>query len=77
MKKKDKKDKKESEEKKLYIKSKMGVDFTFSIAFPPSDQEDKKKITMLENEISQRYRQSQLFDEDEDNAELQSLEEED
>jgi hypothetical protein len=32
---------------------------------------------MLENEISQRYRQSQLFDEDEDNAELQSLEEED
>ena len=77
MKKKDKKDKKESEEKKLYLKSKMGVDFTFSIAFPPSDQEDKKKITMLENEISQRYRQSQLFDEDEDNAELQSLEEED
>jgi hypothetical protein len=55
-----------------YLKSSKGLDFTYSIAFPPSsDGKPKKKITILENEIAQRYKQSTLFKDNEDEDEYE------
>lgn len=60
-----------------YLKSSKGLDFTFSVAFPPSsDGTTEKKITILENEIAQRYKQSTLFDKDEDEYEQEYIDEE-
>lgn len=62
-----------------YLKSSKGLDFTYSIAFPPSpDGKPEKKITILENEIAQRYRQSTLYKDnmDEDEYEQQYIDEE-
>jgi hypothetical protein len=55
-----------------YLKSSKGLDFTYSIAFPPSsDGKPEKKITILENEIAQRYKQSTLFKDNEDEDEYE------
>ena len=60
-----------------YLKSSKGLDFTFSVAFPPSSSgTTEKKITILENEIAQRYKQSTLFDKDEDEYEQEYIDEE-
>ena len=62
-----------------YLKSSKGLDFTFSVAFPPSsDGTAEKKITILENEIAQRYKQSSLFKDniDEDEYEQNYIDEE-
>ena len=62
-----------------YLKSSKGLDFTFSVAFPPSsDGTAEKKITILENEIAQRYKQSTLFKDniDEDEYEQNYIDEE-
>ena len=62
-----------------YLKSSKGLDFTFSVAFPPSsDGTTEKKITILENEIAQRYKQSSLFKDniDEDEYEQNYIDEE-
>lgn len=61
-----------------YLRSPQGLDFTFSIAFPPSfNGAPEKKITILENEIAQRYKQSSLFQDniDEDEYEQNYIEE--